>query len=194
MKFCSILFLLVLDSHVYNAFRHSFSKNFHRLLSQFNYNTRSIDKPRWHIFLAANFEDSTDIVVTDESESNYDSGEVMDEIMNLLNATDTSTNNETVVIDPTLQAVKDKINLLNNQIVHLEHQISSERLHLLRIKDKVSESGKTGFFMIQAQVADFMVIGFNNFLNAISFTPTYYYNFVEKERHRTAEQSEVEQA
>lgn len=171
MKLCSLLLLLVLDSHILNAFRHSLNKNIRGQLGQFKYNTRNVDNSRCRKYLAINSEESTEIVATDESEFEDDSVEVVDDIVNFLqNATDTPANDETAVIDPKLEAVKDKINFLNNQIVHLEHQVSSERLHLLRIKDKVSESGKTGFFMVQAQVADFMVIGLNNFINAILFT------------------------
>jgi hypothetical protein len=47
--------------------------------------------------------------------------------------------------------------MLTNEIEYLENNIASERISLLRTKDRISESGKSGYFIIQAQVADFMV-------------------------------------
>lgn len=67
--------------------------------------------------------------------------------------------NSTAVIenDPQMQLIKLKIDALNLQISQIESLVSFERSSLTKSKDKVSESGKTGFFIVQAQVNDFLV-------------------------------------
>jgi hypothetical protein len=61
------------------------------------------------------------------------------------------------IVDPRLEAIKLKESQLAKTVVELESTLRSERILLAKSKDKLSETGKTGFFMVQAQVADFMV-------------------------------------
>lgn len=59
--------------------------------------------------------------------------------------------------DPQAQLIKLKVDAIKNQISQIESRIAFEKTGLLKAKDKVSESGKTGFFIVQAQVNDFLV-------------------------------------
>ena len=58
-------------------------------------------------------------------------------------------------LDPKEQLIKIKEDMLNSQIKQIESFITNERSNIIRLKDKISESGKTGFFIVQAQVAEF---------------------------------------
>jgi hypothetical protein len=64
--------------------------------------------------------------------------------------------NETLT-DSNAEYIQLKVEMLNSQIQQIESFIATERINLVRIKDKISESGKNGYFIVQAQVADFMV-------------------------------------
>jgi hypothetical protein len=92
-------------------------------------------------------DDNLEGVVTCETESTPTSNESRIEIG--LNET---------IVDPYAEVIKAKEVELNSKIAELENLISFERISLMRLKDKVSESGKSGYFMIQAQVADFLVV------------------------------------
>lgn len=54
-------------------------------------------------------------------------------------------------------SLSDNEQTLQLSIKNLEETLRIERLRLAKLKDKKSESGKMGFFMIQAQVNDFTV-------------------------------------
>ena len=97
----------------------------------------------------------------DVSNDDVDSNNIIvDDIsnVNMENSTNNITvSNDTIVCDPIAEAIKKKEQELDAKILSLE-SIHRTKLHnLQRIKEKISESGKTGFFMIQAQVADFQV-------------------------------------
>ena len=44
---------------------------------------------------------------------------------------------------------------MRSEITSIESNLKSERNALSKIKDKASESGKNGYFMVQAMVAEF---------------------------------------
>ena len=58
-------------------------------------------------------------------------------------------------LSPYEQAVKDLETGLRKELTDAEVRLKTERTALLRTKDKVSESGKNGYFIVQAQVAEF---------------------------------------
>ena len=57
---------------------------------------------------------------------------------------------------PLEKAIKAKESELAKELADLEGKLRVERLRTMATKDKLSESGKTGFFMVQAQVAEFL--------------------------------------
>jgi len=63
---------------------------------------------------------------------------------------------EKVPEDPEVKLLKEMETKLQSEISQLESQLRMERLSLSKVKDQVSESGKNGFFMVQAQVANFL--------------------------------------
>jgi molecular chaperone GrpE (heat shock protein) len=63
---------------------------------------------------------------------------------------------EKVPEDPDVKLLKEMETKLQSEISQLESQLRMERLNLSKVKDQVSESGKNGFFMVQAQVANFL--------------------------------------
>lgn len=64
---------------------------------------------------------------------------------------------EAVVLSPLEEAILQKESELRSTLQSLENALKSERLRLGKVKDRKSESGKLGFFMVQAQVNDFLV-------------------------------------
>lgn len=72
-------------------------------------------------------------------------------------ASSNTTESGVIEEDPHAKAIKEYEDKLLAEISSLETILRGERSNLARIKDKVSESGKAGFFMIQAQVNDFLV-------------------------------------
>ena len=64
--------------------------------------------------------------------------------------------NSTVAVDPKAEAIKQAEQALQTQLDVLENTLRSERLMLSKIKNKVSESGKNGYFIVQAQVNEFL--------------------------------------
>jgi molecular chaperone GrpE (heat shock protein) len=62
---------------------------------------------------------------------------------------------EEVAHDPHAEAIKALEKELQSELTSLEAVLKAERLSLSRTRDRVSESGKNGFFIVQAQVADF---------------------------------------
>jgi len=61
------------------------------------------------------------------------------------------------VLTPLEEAIKAKEGDLVKELAALESQLKSERLNAGRSRDKVFESGKSGFFVVQAQVSEFLV-------------------------------------
>ncbi len=57
---------------------------------------------------------------------------------------------------PLDKAIKEKESELAKELADIEGKLRTERLSTMKTKDKLSESGKTGFFMVQAQVAEFL--------------------------------------
>ena len=74
---------------------------------------------------------------------------------------DSSDNSTTVpgvvTVDPFIQAVALKEEKLMQELQSLESELRAERATLTRLKDKMSESGKNGYFIVQAQVNDYAV-------------------------------------
>lgn len=64
--------------------------------------------------------------------------------------------NATNTVDPVEEAIRQQTQELNLQVSELEAKIRTERILLTKSKDKLAESGKNGFFMVQAQVNDFL--------------------------------------
>jgi hypothetical protein len=71
------------------------------------------------------------------------------------------TYNETIVEESPELALAKAIVMhelkLANKLNELEDTLRAERLSLLRVKDRISESGKSAYFIVQAQVNDFLV-------------------------------------
>ncbi|RYH13846.1 hypothetical protein EON65_34680 [archaeon] len=65
--------------------------------------------------------------------------------------------NTSMPVDPKQQAIMQKETVLRAQLLELEERLRRNRLELGRVKDRVSESGKNGFFLVQAQVNEFLV-------------------------------------
>lgn len=59
-------------------------------------------------------------------------------------------------IDPQIEAIEKYEKVLKQQVELLENTLRSERFSASKAKDKLSESGKAGYFMVQAQVNDFL--------------------------------------
>ena len=73
----------------------------------------------------------------------------------LLNAT--VINDAVKVLSPLELKIQAKEAELRKVLSNLENEVAFQRRSLSTAKDKVSESGKTGFFIVQAQVAEFLV-------------------------------------
>ena len=58
--------------------------------------------------------------------------------------------------DPLVKAIKEREAKLTAEVAQLEAQLRTERANLAKLKDQVSESGKNGYFIVQAQVAEFL--------------------------------------
>jgi len=84
-----------------------------------------------------------------------DSVETTDLIDVQTNFTDDSLNS--TVVDPLAQAVSDYEGTLSSQVTLLENLLRTEKNNLIRWKDRLSETGKNGYFIVQAQVNDFSV-------------------------------------
>ena len=93
----------------------------------------------------------------DSNEINENEAIMDDEVAKLLEDLEASKFNATEVIDPIKLAIEQKENELQSQLNILEQTLRSERLIQSNLKDKLSESGKMGFYMIQAKVTDFQV-------------------------------------
>ena len=75
-----------------------------------------------------------------------------------INTLETPEANSTVpIVDEVSLAIANKEAKLRDEVQKLEDILRTERLNLSKVKDKISESGKTGFYIIQAQVNDYAV-------------------------------------
>lgn len=119
---------------------------------------------------------------TDETDLESDSAEEdnvnIADIENMIEEMEKTTNSTIIEEDSEenrrAAAVKAYELKLQKEIVDLENILRAERLNLARVKDRVSESGKSGFFMVQAQVNDFQV----SKLAALFACAIYYQNFM----------------
>lgn len=116
-------------------------------------NTNSFKTHKYQSFLQfssdrSNVEDDVEYVTNDEKEIEENSEEIE-------TTTVAEADNSTITIDPIEVAIKDRENELKVKIERLESTLRSEKAKLLKLKDRVSESGKMGFYMVQAQVHDF---------------------------------------
>ena len=161
------LFLLLLLGYITNSFKISFTQfgfrtpsiihqlpkaGYHAGYQKANtviYMSNDSDKPDDdEAFCCETDEDFTEegSAEEDSNDENILESEVVDEV-----------SSETSDVDPQAQLIKLKLDEIKNQISQMETRIAFEKTGLLKAKDKVSESGKTGFFIVQAQVNDFLV-------------------------------------
>ena len=61
------------------------------------------------------------------------------------------------VLTPLEEAIREKEGNLLKELTALENQLKTERINAGKTRDKVFESGKSGFFVVQAQVSEFLV-------------------------------------
>jgi hypothetical protein len=65
--------------------------------------------------------------------------------------------NATEVLDPQAKAIADLEAKLQREVDALKSRVTIERINEGKLRDKISESGKVGFYMVQAKVTDFQV-------------------------------------
>ena len=68
---------------------------------------------------------------------------------------------EEISNDPELLALQEQEKELQLMLKKLEDELRTERKSLTQTKDKLSESGKTGFFIIQAKVSLYLCVYVN---------------------------------
>ena len=86
-----------------------------------------------------------------------DGADLIDSMKNSTDVDDVNSTYEEEEVDPLAKAVADYENSLSNQVISLENLLRTEKNNLLRWKDRISETGKNGYFIVQAQVNDFSV-------------------------------------
>jgi molecular chaperone GrpE (heat shock protein) len=126
------------------------NSRYHRISNGINSNRR----------LYSNNDDSnnSDEVEDNDNNDNNNTNEVTDDNIET-DATDTeevANTEEVAPLTPEEQAILNKEKELKNQLENLENQLRKARADLVRVKDKISESGKNGYFIQQAQVAEFL--------------------------------------
>ena len=102
--------------------------------------------------------DETDFESDSVEEDNINIADIENMIEEMENPTNSTIIEEDSEENRRAAAVKAYELKLQKEVVDLENILRAERLNLARIKDRVSESGKSGFFMVQAQVNDFQVL------------------------------------
>jgi molecular chaperone GrpE (heat shock protein) len=106
-------------------------------------------------------EDSSEAETEDDSEADVEvegevvDSEVVEEGEETEQAADAPAAEEVKELSPYEKAVQELENKMKAEVSSLEAMLKNERNNLLKTKDKVSESGKNGFFIVQAQVAEF---------------------------------------
>lgn len=95
-------------------------------------------------------------------ENSNDVDDVSDEVLDVLDteivpevAVEEPEVPKEVELDPYEVAVKALEAQLKSEVLMIESLLKSERNSLSKIKDKASESGKNGYFIVQAKVAEF---------------------------------------
>lgn len=87
---------------------------------------------------------------------------------------------ETAAEDPETAARKKIEQQLRYELSKAEGLLRNERIQLSKTRDKISESGKNGFFLVKAQVNDFLVpflsFGFISFVTNTFVTNTLVYS------------------
>ena len=103
--------------------------------------------------------DGTEEMNDDEVVSESDEfAEVLDSVVpeGGVNATEEAEPEPEPEPTPLEKAIKEREEELTKKLAELEGKLRTERINTMKVKDKLSESGKTGFFMVQAQVAEFL--------------------------------------
>ena len=108
---------------------------------------------REYALLMSAADNETDVDDTDSIESSVEDDVVAEDAEDTTNEIE----EEPVIVelDPYSVAVKDLESQLKNEITMLETSLKSDRNSLSKTKDKASESGKNGYFIVQAKVAEF---------------------------------------
>ena len=91
----------------------------------------------------------------DDVATNEEDDEILDILDTEIVATEDKVVEEPKILDPYEEAVKALEAQLTSEVTTIESNFKSERNSLSKIKDKASESGKNGYFIVQAKVAEF---------------------------------------
>lgn len=75
---------------------------------------------------------------------------------------------ESIPKDPKMVAIKELEMKLREELNSAESLLRAERIQLSKTKESVFESGKNGYFMVQAQVNDFVVSHLNCYVHHLS--------------------------
>eukprot|EP01039_Chlorochromonas_danica_P008287 gene8287-9137_t len=133
-----------------------------------NNNIRVASTFRWQKLSCTTTTTSTSSNTAEETESsgnqphveetNQETPDLSDQVTHNVTETAASTNATTTVVeeDPKQIAIAKKEKSLRIELETLEDAIRRDRLELITLKDRLSESGKKGFFLVQAQVNDFL--------------------------------------
>lgn len=89
----------------------------------------------------------------DDDEDEDEEGEETDDAEVGANAADSIETEP--VLDPQQQAIANYEQKLAKDLENLERKLRTERQSLSKLRDKISESGKNGYFIVQAQVNEF---------------------------------------
>jgi len=123
------------------------NSRFHRIINGINPNSR----------LYSNNDDSNNSDEVEDNDNDNNTNEVTDDNIETDATEDNVANTEEAApLSPEEQAIVNKEKELKNQLENLENQLRKARVDLVRVKDKISESGKNGYFIQQAQVAEFL--------------------------------------
>ena len=115
--------------------------------------------------LYSNNNEGNNEVEEDNDESVEDNDETVEENDNTAdnsdNDSDDNVENKEAIEEPVElteeeKAIIQKEKEIKNQLELLENELRKSRLDLVRTRDKISESGKNGYFIQQAQVAEFL--------------------------------------
>lgn len=102
-------------------------------------------------------DDEINVDVTDVSENveEPETLEILDsEIVDMVEPEES----EVAELDPHEEAVKALESQIKSEIVMMETKLKTERVALSKVRDRISESGKNGYFIVQAKVAEFQKI------------------------------------
>lgn len=102
-------------------------------------------------------DDEIDVNVADILEDTEEP-ETMDILESEVVDMDDPEESEVVESDPHEFAIKALESQIKSEILVLETKLKTERVALSKVKDRVSESGKNGYFIVQAKVAEFQKV------------------------------------